>query len=109
MVGVGTLLNDKGKARFFAIFYDKGKNKRYFWLVGVWFYAMHRALFAVMAREDSSFASISGALLGVRCGEVAEWSNAAVSKTVIPVSGIGGSNPPLSAIVADNSELTIAP
>gem|GEM_PF-4060319 len=29
-------------------------------------------------------------------GEVAEWSNAAVSKTVIP-SGIGSSNLPLSA------------
>ena len=31
-------------------------------------------------------------------GEVAEWPKAAVSKTVIPFSGIGGSNPPLSAI-----------
>jgi hypothetical protein len=30
-------------------------------------------------------------------GEVAEWLKAPVSKTGIPVSGIGGSNPPLSA------------
>jgi hypothetical protein len=32
-------------------------------------------------------------------GEVAEWSNAAVLKTVSP-SGLGGSNPSLSAIFA---------
>lgn len=30
-------------------------------------------------------------------GEVAEWSNAPDSKSGIPVSGIGGSNPPFSA------------
>jgi hypothetical protein len=33
-------------------------------------------------------------------GEVAEWSNAAVSKAVVPLVGTGGSNPPLSAKVA---------
>ena len=30
-------------------------------------------------------------------GEMPEWLNGAVSKTVIPIFGIGGSNPPLSA------------
>jgi hypothetical protein len=30
-------------------------------------------------------------------GEMAEWSNAVVSKAIIPVKGIGGSNPPLSS------------
>ena len=30
-------------------------------------------------------------------GEMAEWLNAADSKSVVPVYGTGGSNPPLSA------------
>ena len=33
------------------------------------------------------------------CGELAEWSNAAVLKTVEP-KGSGGSNPSLSAIIS---------
>jgi hypothetical protein len=33
-------------------------------------------------------------------GEVAEWSNAPDSKSGIPVSGIEGSNPSLSAIIS---------
>ncbi len=34
-----------------------------------------------------------------RAGEVAEWSNASDSKSDIPLKGIEGSNPSLSAIV----------
>ena len=34
-----------------------------------------------------------------RCGEVAEWLKAPVSKTGIPLWGIAGSNPALSAIL----------
>jgi hypothetical protein len=30
-------------------------------------------------------------------GEVAEWSNAAASKAVVPLVGTGGSNPSLTA------------
>jgi hypothetical protein len=30
-------------------------------------------------------------------GEMPEWSNGAVSKTVVLLAGTGGSNPPLSA------------
>ena len=37
-------------------------------------------------------------------GEMAEWSIVAVSKTVVP-SGTGGSNPPLSAINAENQQI----
>ena len=33
------------------------------------------------------------------CGEVAEWSNAADSKSVVLLVGTGGSNPPLSAML----------
>tara|TARA_B100001057_G_scaffold347294_1_gene348604 strand:- start:132 stop:263 length:132 start_codon:yes stop_codon:yes gene_type:complete len=36
-------------------------------------------------------------------GELAEWSNAAVLKTVEP-KGSGGSNPSLSAIILDRLE-----
>ena len=31
------------------------------------------------------------------CGEMAEWSKAADSKSAVPVRGTGGSNPSLSA------------
>ncbi len=38
-------------------------------------------------------------------GEMAEWSNAAVLKTV-DLNGSGGSNPSLSAINAENQQIT---
>ena len=42
--------------------------------------------------------SSQSSILDFRPGEVAEWSKAAVSKTVIGLKlSIGGSNPPLSA------------
>ena len=45
------------------------------------------------------------ALLKGSFGEVAEWSIAAVLKTVVP-RGTRGSNPCLSAINADNQQFT---
>ena len=36
-------------------------------------------------------------------GEVAEWSNAAASKVVVPLVGTGGSNPSLTAMIAGGS------
>ena len=42
---------------------------------------------------------------GVNIGEMAEWSNAAVLKTV-DLHGSGGSNPSLSAINAEYQQIT---
>ena len=44
------------------------------------------------------------ALLNRSSGEVAEWSIAAVLKTVV-LRGTGGSNPSLSAINAENQQI----
>ncbi len=48
-----------------------------------------------------TFATQSGNKPGSTLGEMAEWSNAAVLKTVI-LQGIGGSNPSLSATKSAN-------
>ncbi len=48
-----------------------------------------------------TFATQSGINLGSTLGEMAEWSNAAVLKTVV-LQGTGGSNPSLSALSVNN-------
>ena len=48
-------------------------------------------------KRSSIFATQSGNKPGSTLGEMAEWSNAAVLKTVV-LQGTGGSNPSLSAL-----------
>ncbi len=51
-----------------------------------------------------TFAKQSGINLGSTLGEMAEWSNAAVLKTVV-LQGTGGSNPSLSAVSVSNRKI----